>query len=226
MGNRSRKDFTLVEMLVVIAIIGILSSLLLPALGRARATATSIACSNNLKQIGVKVAIYADDNNGWGPLNTSFGYATFLDGLPITNACDQPDIKGLYLCPGATKLASCAKYRSTYSFVRGAGKDPKWGGYVYWTGGTVVNEYKSYMHIPSSSVIMTEFKINELWGSGVAGPNNGNAADYSDTNDYLNFEDQSAHYFYHMRQANFLFRDSHVSTYTAGTQFDNGWKPK
>lgn len=55
-----RQGFTLVELLVVIAIIGILIALLLPAISRARESARTTQCKNNLRQFGVGMHIFAD----------------------------------------------------------------------------------------------------------------------------------------------------------------------
>jgi prepilin-type N-terminal cleavage/methylation domain-containing protein/prepilin-type processing-associated H-X9-DG protein len=70
-SNRRAGAFTLVEMLTVIAIIGILAALLLPALEQAKARAKRIQCVGNLREIGLATHLFANDHGGKFPTQVS-----------------------------------------------------------------------------------------------------------------------------------------------------------
>ena len=67
MLHARRSGFTLIEMLVVIAIIAILAAILFPVFSRARETARRTVCLSNLQQIGAAIAIYEGDAGGFLP---------------------------------------------------------------------------------------------------------------------------------------------------------------
>lgn len=85
---KSRMEFTIIELLVVVAIMAVLASLLLPALASARQSASSIYCSGNMRQLGIGVSSYADSSDGfclaacaWNPLSSAKDLFWLVNGL-------------------------------------------------------------------------------------------------------------------------------------------------
>ncbi len=100
------KSFTLIEFLIVVAIIAILAGMLLPALNQARQRARAAACTGNLKQLSFYLNSYVNDSNDWLPCDYQAGigewYTAFC--LPGYTGTDRAHCRGGNLPPAVLSI--------------------------------------------------------------------------------------------------------------------------
>ena len=203
----SVKKFTLIELLVVVAIIGILASLLLPSLQSAREKGKWAVCVNNVKQIGLGLELYTNDNDDFYPKDSGWTYTVNVNGN--NNALTgYIDVEKSMICP-SDKGDSIGSSQKKYHELKGtsyqaAAQRRYWGvGHIF---DNVKPVTKDYYEKPTIKLF-----LGDLWHQN------------------RNWDDPRMqwHGGKSGRRCNMLFMDGHVELFTFPVTYEvaGGWAP-
>jgi prepilin-type N-terminal cleavage/methylation domain-containing protein/prepilin-type processing-associated H-X9-DG protein len=107
---RKQKGFTLIELLVVVTIIAVLVAMLLPAIHKARENARQIACGSNLRQLGLALNYYINDNANLFPVSQYLPY----DPKRVWSSPTHPFASYLQIPDGIRQMSQDQTYQVPY----------------------------------------------------------------------------------------------------------------
>ena len=120
-NNFSKRGFTLIELLVVIAIIAILAGLLLPALAKAKQKGQATICLNDLKQVGLAMLMFADENDDMIPRGTAGNSPRWwLEFMPyVPEGGTEKDYRNIkiFMCPSYPIPKKTSNKRQVVTYV-------------------------------------------------------------------------------------------------------------
>jgi prepilin-type N-terminal cleavage/methylation domain-containing protein/prepilin-type processing-associated H-X9-DG protein len=145
---RTHRGFSLVELLVVVAIIGILIALLLPAVQAARAAARRTNCASNLRQVGLATIQYCDTHHGLFPKTS---HDTEIDQTWIyTIAPFMESVDAIRICPSdELGLERFAARKTSYSLNS------------YITNGSLPGSYLNRNKLPSITRTLVAMELTD-----------------------------------------------------------------
>jgi prepilin-type N-terminal cleavage/methylation domain-containing protein/prepilin-type processing-associated H-X9-DG protein len=213
----SSRAFTLLELLVGVAVIGILASLLLGATAKMRQTTATAACAQNLRQIYSGFVAYTGDNDGYIPPAHAYGLSGIYEGYDFNQYWWMPAYLTQYLIKDcdrwSTDQVSQAEAKIFNCPARNIANDTFWlshsspaVSYVMADPGPS-DQYKMVnIQSPSKKLLITEGRHSAFW-SGVAYTN---PEDTRDTSRFLRR--------FHVDSMNLLFYDGHIEKFAGPDQ--------